>query len=203
MAVGFPTKVTYANGDVYSAGDVNDTNGTLNLLNPTAKGGIVSASAANTPSLLSVGANDTVLVADSTTATGLAWRGWTTFSGTWSNITVGNGTAVARYQIVGKTCNYEYLLTLGSTTTIGSVPILTLPATQKTPGGIVGMALFNDTGTVQILGWILNLTSTNAYPASVGVGGTFGVNGGYITATSPFTWTNNDSMIFRGSYEVA
>jgi hypothetical protein len=32
MAVGWPTKVTYANGDVYSASDVNDTNGTLNLL---------------------------------------------------------------------------------------------------------------------------------------------------------------------------
>jgi hypothetical protein len=32
MAVGFPLKTTYANGDVYSAGDVNDTNGTANLL---------------------------------------------------------------------------------------------------------------------------------------------------------------------------
>ena len=73
MAVGFPTKVTYANGDVFSAGDINDTNGTLNLLNPTAKGSIVSASAANTPSRLAVGANDTVLTADSTTATGLKW----------------------------------------------------------------------------------------------------------------------------------
>jgi len=32
MATGWPMKVTYANGDVYSASDVNDTNGTLNLL---------------------------------------------------------------------------------------------------------------------------------------------------------------------------
>jgi hypothetical protein len=32
MAVGFPLKTTYANGDVYSASDANDTNGTLNLL---------------------------------------------------------------------------------------------------------------------------------------------------------------------------
>jgi hypothetical protein len=31
MAVGLPLKTTYANGDVYSAGDVNDTNGTINL----------------------------------------------------------------------------------------------------------------------------------------------------------------------------
>jgi len=32
MAVGFPSKTTYANGDVFSASDINDTNGTLNLL---------------------------------------------------------------------------------------------------------------------------------------------------------------------------
>ena len=32
MATGWPMKVNYANGDVYSASDVNDTNGTINLL---------------------------------------------------------------------------------------------------------------------------------------------------------------------------
>ena len=31
MAIGWPTKVSYVDGDVYSASDVNDTNGTLNL----------------------------------------------------------------------------------------------------------------------------------------------------------------------------
>jgi hypothetical protein len=35
MAVGLPLKTTYANGDVYSASDVNDTNGTINaFVNP-------------------------------------------------------------------------------------------------------------------------------------------------------------------------
>jgi hypothetical protein len=32
MAVGFPAKTTYVDGDVFSASDINDTNGTLNLL---------------------------------------------------------------------------------------------------------------------------------------------------------------------------
>jgi hypothetical protein len=32
MAIGWPMKTTYANGDVYSAGDVNDITGTINLL---------------------------------------------------------------------------------------------------------------------------------------------------------------------------
>jgi hypothetical protein len=35
MAAGWPVKTTYANGDVYSASDVNDANGTLNYINPT------------------------------------------------------------------------------------------------------------------------------------------------------------------------
>ena len=34
MAVGLPLKTTYANGDVYSASDVNDTNGTVNAYVP-------------------------------------------------------------------------------------------------------------------------------------------------------------------------
>ncbi len=73
MAAGWPTKVTYANGDVYSASDVNDTNGTINLIKPTAKGDLFAGSAANTYTKLAVGADATVLTADSTTATGLKW----------------------------------------------------------------------------------------------------------------------------------
>ena len=40
----------------------------------TAKASLVSATAANTPATLTVGANDTVLTADSSTSTGLAWK---------------------------------------------------------------------------------------------------------------------------------
>jgi hypothetical protein len=35
MAVGLPAKTTYANGDVFSASDINDTNGTINLIGQT------------------------------------------------------------------------------------------------------------------------------------------------------------------------
>jgi hypothetical protein len=38
MAVGFPAKTTYVDGDVFSASDINDTNGTLNLVNPSTTG---------------------------------------------------------------------------------------------------------------------------------------------------------------------
>lgn len=73
MAVGFPTKVSYADGDVFSASDINDTNGTINLIKPTAKGDIFIGSAANTYTKLAVGVNGYVLTADSTAATGTKW----------------------------------------------------------------------------------------------------------------------------------
>lgn len=73
MAAGFPVKANYATGDVLSATNMNDLSGTVNLINPTAKGDLYAGSAANTYTKLAVGANDTVLTADSTTATGLKW----------------------------------------------------------------------------------------------------------------------------------
>lgn len=73
MATGFPVKDTFANGDVYSASDVNDLAGTVNLIKPTAKGDLFVGSAANTYTKLAVGTNDYVLTADSSTATGTKW----------------------------------------------------------------------------------------------------------------------------------
>ena len=90
MAAGWPVKTTYIDGDVYSASDVNDANGTLNYINPTSAtdlqvltrdnaspgkvkwanspaniatttGDILYASGANTLSRLAIGATDQVL----------------------------------------------------------------------------------------------------------------------------------------------
>ena len=52
MAVGLPAKVSYANGDVFSASDINDTNGTINLIGQTnnfyaAKNKIINGNFAN------------------------------------------------------------------------------------------------------------------------------------------------------------
>jgi len=98
-----------------------------------AKGDIIGASANDTPAITSVGANDTMLIADSTAATGLAWKTattqfpWQAWTPTLTNITLGNGTIVARYQQIGKTINFEVLFTMGSTSAMGSVPQVSMP----------------------------------------------------------------------------
>jgi len=98
MAAGFPVKADYVTGDVLSAANMNDLSGTLNYLDPTAKGDLFPASSGTALTRLAVGANGTVLTADSAEATGLKWAtaassgGYTeiatgTLSGTALNIT--------------------------------------------------------------------------------------------------------------------
>jgi hypothetical protein len=73
MAAGFPVKSNYVAGDVLTAANMNDLSLTLNYLDPTAKGDLFPASSGTALTRLAVGANDTVLTADSSTATGLKW----------------------------------------------------------------------------------------------------------------------------------
>jgi hypothetical protein len=74
-----------------------------------AKADLLTATANDTPARLAVGTNGQVLTADSTAGTGLAWATpasgtvtYTTWTPTYSNFTLGNGTLVARYGTSGK-----------------------------------------------------------------------------------------------------
>lgn len=73
MATGFPVKANYATGDVLTAANMNDLAGTLNYLDPTAKGDLFPASDGSTLTRLAVGTNGQILTADSTQTTGMKW----------------------------------------------------------------------------------------------------------------------------------
>lgn len=165
-----------------------------------AKGDIVAASANDTPARLAVGANDLLLTAASGEATGLKWAGgWQAWTPTRNNITVGNGTETARYAKIGKTIFFEYRLTLGSTSAVGTDAGFSLPVTASTI--VVGTARYGDAGTATYLGQI-DANLTFAYFVVGNAAGTY-TNGAYFTSGIPFTWTTNDTISTSGFYEVA
>jgi hypothetical protein len=71
VSEGNAIEVTNTSGTVLFS--INNAGSINTLPNLTAKGSLITASGTSTPTTLAVGANDTVLTADSSTATGLKW----------------------------------------------------------------------------------------------------------------------------------
>lgn len=79
----------------------------------TAKGSLLSATAASTPAVLAVGANDTVLTADSSTATGLKWAAVS--SGGLTLLSTTTLTGQASVDITSISQNYTHLFIITTT----------------------------------------------------------------------------------------
>jgi len=178
-----------------------------------AKADLLTASANDTPARLAVGANDTMLVGDSTAATGLAYKSaatlypWTSWTPTYQNFTIGNATVTAKYQQVGKLTNVFCKIVWGSTTSFTAYPIVIFPsgltsvlgdyltgtfeAIDASAGiGFVGN-IYIEGGLDKFQGTLVNASSTYTYSA-------------FMTAnTLPFTWTTGDIMYYTFTFEAA
>jgi hypothetical protein len=189
----------------YSWVTTDDTNAIQNAI-VDAKGDLIGATASDTPARLAVGANDTVLVADSTAATGLAWKSnatrypWAAYTTTTGNMTVGNGTLTARYQQIGKTVNVFVQFTLGSTSAISTTPYFSLPVTAaQDKWSITGR--LGDNGVADYFGFA-QANTANVFLYALGASGTYGT-APTVSASVPFTWATGDFFTFSFSYEAA
>lgn len=139
------------------------------------------------------------------TGTGTSWV-WQSYSPTWGNISIGNGTNASYYIQIGKTVYVRAYITFGSTTTIGTGSItFTLPVTAKS--GVYT--------TKQLLGTSLAVGSSLEYPGVVEYNTTTSVLcwGQTIasstpvlitySSTAPFTWTTNNAFSANIVYEAA
>ncbi len=169
-----------------------------------AKGDLLTATANDTPARLAVGANDLVLSAASGEATGLKYAGaWTSYTPTWTNLTVGNGTLVGRYCQVGKVVTASIKLTFGSTTAItGGFVLVTIPVTGVVNGRFIGSLYMEDPGVTVATGFVKHDATTYvALVPGVSSGTYSGIAN--MSSTVPFTWATNDFMECFFSYEAA
>jgi hypothetical protein len=167
-----------------------------------AKADLLTATAADTPARLAVGANNTVLIADSAETTGLKWGGgWTTWTPTYTNMTIGNGSSVARYVKIGKTVHWYLRFTFGSTSSFGAYTAFTLPSTPIANFAYNARGLLRDEGVIWRFASAI-VDGSTVYPNVENVSGTYSSDAS-VSSTVPFTWGTNDFLQLAGTYEEA
>jgi hypothetical protein len=127
---------------------------------------------------------------------------FTTWTPTWTRLTVGNGTVVARYGTSGKFVFVDISLTFGSTTSItGNSPEFTLPVTAlltNRPNLYYDMAMALDVEeqVYYISTGEMDSTSREFWGSPAGARS-------LLTSTSPFAFGNGDSLSAHFVYEAA
>jgi hypothetical protein len=181
----------------------DDSNAIQNAL-LTTTGDTIYASGASTPARLGIGTTGQVLTVAggvpswATPGGGLTYSAWTP---SYTNLSVGNGTEVARYAQSGKFVHCIYSLTFGSTTSISGGITISLPQTAAQAVGST-TAFFDDAGTAGYTGMI-QMTSTTAVAVYYIGAATAYTQFFNLSSSLPFTWTTGDKIAFQLSYEAA
>lgn len=120
---------------------------------------------------------------------------WTSYTPTWTGITLGNGTSSGAYFKIGKTVVFRGKIVFGSTTSITSTVIMSLPTTLGDNSGSFMNAVALDTGSnfYQLFCWFNYVFSTSSVTGAAQ----------YLSSTVPFNWTTSDELHASGIYEEA
>lgn len=139
------------------------------------------------------------------TGTGWAWQSWTP---TWTNVTVGNGTVTGRYTQVGKIVFCRLELVMGNTSSTSGDIQFTLPVTSISYPGTASAQVIGDSRGFDV-------SAVTIYPGSVVWGSTTvaycrfeNASGTYTTqtintGTVPTTWGTSDEFSMNFFYEAA
>lgn len=135
---------------------------------------------------------------------------WTTWTPSWTNLTVGNATVVARYTRVGKTISGEVNVILGNTSSVASGVAVNLPVAPNTrystmKFATVGTAIYVDEGTDSYGGQVVIDRSTTAMTLLCSTANATYSDMNPVSGAAPFTWTpaNADAIAFKFEYEAA
>jgi len=135
--------------------------------------------------------------------------GWQDYTPSYANLTIGNGTVVARYTQVGTTVHVSFSLTLGSTSAVGTAPSTTMPVAEAagyiTNRHVLGGSWSRAAGSNHI-GFVKYTGSQTVQPyiyqSKAAADPHFQLDQG-LSATSPATWTTGDILTMDSTYEAA
>lgn len=113
-----------------------------------------------------------------------------TWQPVYTNLTVGNGTTVAAYQIIGNRCQFQNQFTLGGTSSISGAVTHTLPIGASATYNAIGSCRLSDTGTTFFEGMI-KVSGTTVVIYAKNAAGTY-LSQATISATIPMTWVATD-----------
>lgn len=208
---------TYASASSFTIAGVDRTStfvkGTrLAFTQTTEKFAVVISSSFSTNTTVNIMTNTDYTIANATitspyysyNAKPQRFPGWFTWSPTITNLTLGNGTIIARYSQIGSVAHFLFRFTLGSTSSVGTNPYFTLPVIPAYNHAINQIVTLLDSGTANYYASAVNEGASKEVVfmyamASSGAIATYNL----ITATVPFTWTTNDVIAVSGTYEIA
>jgi hypothetical protein len=128
---------------------------------------------------------------------------WTLYTPTFTGLTLGNGSLVAKYALVGKTLFFSVVFALGSTSAVGTSPTFGFPSgisSSTGNNGPLGTGTTNSIGGTRYPFWVF-LSGGVINPRVLNSSGTY-LTHGAITATVPFTWATGHSMLLSGQTEI-
>lgn len=133
------------------------------------------------------------------------WASWTP---TWTNLTVGNATIIAKYGRIGKFIFGRLSIILGSTSSVSGAVSFSLPVTRAAYGGTLGNTilgscrLFDTSAPATRGGAIFTPTTTTALVTVIDTSGTY-QSFVDLSSTVPFTWAVGDEITTQFFYEAA
>lgn len=132
---------------------------------------------------------------------------WKTWSPTYTNLTIGNGTTLARYlEMPQGVVLLRWNFTLGSTSAVGTNPTISLPvpavSTYVAASESVGTVVMLDSGVRRYEGkaYINSSTVLGLHQSSASLATTAQAS---INATAPMTWVATDAFFVTAWYEKA
>lgn len=126
---------------------------------------------------------------------------WTSWVPTWTNLTVGSGTVIAKYQKVGRMVNFRIKFTYGAGSAVGTVPTFTLPFTAAADYQAewpLGPLVMVDNGVKAYAGYVQISSVTQGLIRYDDGAGSFTS----ITSTVPFSWGSADYFFLHAQYEA-